>query len=136
MRRYLLDSGPAQDFINRRRGIDQQVLAHRRRGHHVGICVPVLGELWSGIEGGTNRAWNISLLKTRIAPFTIWPYDIAAAKEFGRLFIQLQRMGRTMQQIDVQIAAIALTLGNCTVVTMDSDLAAVPGLAVENWATP
>ena len=45
-------------------------------------------------------------------------------------------MGRYMQQIDVQIAAIALTLGNCTVVTMDSDLAAVPGLAVENWATP
>lgn len=38
-----------------------------------------------------------------------------------------------MQQIDIQIAAIALTLGNCTVVTTDSDLSAVPGLPVENW---
>jgi tRNA(fMet)-specific endonuclease VapC len=40
-----------------------------------------------------------------------------------------------MQQIDIQIAAIALSLGNCTVVTADSDLAAIPGLRVENWAS-
>jgi tRNA(fMet)-specific endonuclease VapC len=33
------------------------------------------------------------------------------------------------------IAAIALTLGNCTVVAMDGDLAAVPGLTVESWAS-
>jgi tRNA(fMet)-specific endonuclease VapC len=33
------------------------------------------------------------------------------------------------------IAAIALTLGNCTVVTMDADLAAVPGLTIESWAS-
>jgi len=38
-----------------------------------------------------------------------------------------------MQQIDIQIGAIALTLGDCTVVTSDSDFAAVPGLAVEDW---
>jgi tRNA(fMet)-specific endonuclease VapC len=38
-----------------------------------------------------------------------------------------------MQQIDVQIAAVALSLGNCTVVTKDSDLSAIPGLDVEDW---
>ena len=38
-----------------------------------------------------------------------------------------------MQQIDVMIAAIAKTLGNCTVVSADGDLAAVPGLTVESW---
>jgi tRNA(fMet)-specific endonuclease VapC len=31
------------------------------------------------------------------------------------------------------IAAIALSLGNTPVVTMDTDFAAVPGLNVENW---
>ena len=39
-----------------------------------------------------------------------------------------------MQQIDVQIAAIALTLGNCTVVTVDSDFEAIPGLTIDNWS--
>ena len=40
-----------------------------------------------------------------------------------------------MQIVDIQLAAIALTLGDCTVVTTDSDLSAVPGLHTENWAT-
>jgi tRNA(fMet)-specific endonuclease VapC len=39
-----------------------------------------------------------------------------------------------MQQIDIMVAAVALSLGNCTVVSDDTDLLAVPGLSVENWA--
>lgn len=54
--------------------------------------------------------------------------------EYGRLAAELRRRGRTMQQIDVQIAAVALTLADCTVVSKDGDLLDVPGLAVENWA--
>ena len=44
-------------------------------------------------------------------------------------------VGRVMSIVDMQLAAIAFALGNCTVVTKDSDLSAVPGLQVENWAT-
>jgi predicted nucleic acid-binding protein len=39
-----------------------------------------------------------------------------------------------MQQVDIMIAAIAFSLGNCPVVTADSDLAEATGLPVENWA--
>jgi len=35
----------------------------------------------------------------------------------------------------IQIAAIALSLGNCTVVTTDTDLSTVTGLSVESWAS-
>ena len=31
------------------------------------------------------------------------------------------------------LSAIAMTLGNCVLVTMDSDFAAIDGLATENW---
>ena len=68
--------------------------------------------------------------------FVLWPFDEAAAWEYGRLYAELKRIGRPMQQIDIQIAAIAFSLGNCTVVTTDSDLSAVPGLRTENWAVP
>jgi len=40
-----------------------------------------------------------------------------------------------MQIPDMQLAAVAFAIGNCTVVTTDSDLSAIPGLSVENWAT-
>jgi len=42
--------------------------------------------------------------------------------------------GLELQQFDHQIAAIALALGQCTMVSEDSDLSSVPGLSVENWA--
>jgi len=65
-----------------------------------------------------------------------WPFDRNAAEEYGRLAAELRRIGRPMQQIDIMIAAVAFSLGNCTVVSVGSDLAAVPGLRVENWTSP
>ena len=41
-----------------------------------------------------------------------------------------------MQVPDLQIAAIALSLGNGVVVSKDSDLRAVPGLTLEDWSQP
>jgi tRNA(fMet)-specific endonuclease VapC len=63
-----------------------------------------------------------------------WPYERPAALEFGRIIAELKRIGRPMQQIDIQLAAIAFALGHCTVVSGDSDLQAIPGLVVENWS--
>ena len=103
------------------------------RGDVIGICIPVLGELWSGVEGGNSRDLNARRLQNQLSRLVLWPYDKPAAAEFGRIFTLLNKMGRPMQQVDIQIAAIALTLGSCTVVTTDSDLSAVPGLSVENW---
>jgi tRNA(fMet)-specific endonuclease VapC len=37
-----------------------------------------------------------------------------------------------MGENDIMIAAIALSLGNTTVVTIDSDVAVIPGPTVEN----
>jgi tRNA(fMet)-specific endonuclease VapC len=135
MRRYLLDTKPAQDFNNNRNGVRQRADAERRRGNRIGICTPVLGELWSGIEGSDTREENLRRLRHGLSRLVLWPYDEAAAIEYGRIFTDLKRIGRPMQQIDMQIAAIAFALGNCTVVSADSDLADVPSLTVENWAS-
>jgi tRNA(fMet)-specific endonuclease VapC len=134
MRRYLLDTGIAQDFVNHRRGVRERVDEERHQGHRIGICVPVLGELWAGIEGSSSRDRNESKLRRALSRLVVWPYTNEAAAAFGRIFAELRRIGRPMQQIDIQIAAIALSLGNCTVISADSDLGAVPGVTVENWA--
>jgi tRNA(fMet)-specific endonuclease VapC len=135
MRRFLLDTGVIGDFINHRRGVDSRVRDARQSGARIGTCLPVVGELFAGIEGSMTRDRNLLQLRNGLARLPCWPFDRAAAEEFGRLFADLRRRGRPIQQIDIQIAAIALTLGNCTVVTTDSDFSAVPGLTVENWST-
>ena len=136
MTRYLLDTGSAGDYIHRRGDVYPRAKAKEALGDHIGICVPVLGELWAGIELSATRDRNRTRLLRELPRLALWPYDKAAAKEFGRLFALLQRIGRPMQQIDIQVAAIAITMGNCIVVSSDGDLKAIPGLKVENWSAP
>jgi tRNA(fMet)-specific endonuclease VapC len=135
MRRYLLDTGMMGDFINHRSGVDVRVRDARQRGDRIGTCLPGVGELFFGIERSATRNRNLKRLRQALSRVVCWPFDRPAAEEYGRLAAELRRIGRPMQQIDIQIAAVALSLGNCTVVSADSDLAAVPGLTVENWAS-
>jgi tRNA(fMet)-specific endonuclease VapC len=134
MSRFLLDTGIASDYINRRNGVFERAREAVARGHQIGIGTPVLGELRDRVEASATRERNLHSLKWAVSTWTLWPFDHVAAEEYGRIAATLRRMGRPMQSVDIQIAAIALCLGNCTVVSKDSDLSAVPGLSVENWA--
>jgi tRNA(fMet)-specific endonuclease VapC len=134
--RFLLDSGIAGDFMNRRNGVYERARDEGRRGNVVGVGVPILAELFYGAENSADPERTLQRLRINIPSWRIWPFTNEAAAEFGQIRALLRRIGRPMQVVDIMIAAIALTLGNCTVVTTDSDLAAVPGLRTENWAAP
>ena len=136
MKRYLLDTGIAADFVFRRKKVPERVETVVQSGSRVGICTPVLGELWGGVEFSKTRQRNQHRLIQALERLVIWPYDEPAAEEYGRIYADLRRVGRTIQQIDIQIAAVALTLGNCTVVTKDSDFWTIPGLDIEDWSKP
>jgi tRNA(fMet)-specific endonuclease VapC len=123
-------------FIDRRRDVDARVREARVREFVIGTCVPVVAELFYGVEFSASREINRPRLLRGLSRIRCWPFDRESAEEYGRLAAELRRIGRPMQQIDIMIAAVAFSLDNCTVVSDDSDLAAVPGLAVENWATP
>lgn len=131
-RRYLLDTGPAFDFLFRRKGVDLRAEEVRRGGAKVGICMPVLAEIVGGLEASASREASWEVACRRLGKLVCWPFEKPAAYEYGRVFAELKRRGRPMQQIDMMIAAIAFSLGNCTVVSADSDLRAVPGLTVED----
>jgi tRNA(fMet)-specific endonuclease VapC len=133
-RRYLLDTGPAFDFHFRRKGVDGRAEEARKGGAKVGICIPVLGEIVGGLEASESREASWEIARRKLGKLVCWPFDRKAAYEYGRVFAELKRRGRIIQQIDMQIAAIARTLGNCTVISADSDLTGVTGLALENWA--
>jgi len=134
MTRFLMDTGIAADYLNKRLGVFDRARAERAKGHPVGVAMPVLAELAHGVERSASRERNLRLLRAALPTLRLWPFDQAAAFEYGRVYAELQRVGRPMQVMDVLIAAVALALGNCVVVSKDSDLSAVPGLAVENWA--
>jgi tRNA(fMet)-specific endonuclease VapC len=133
MRRYLLDTNSASHYIFRRKNVHERVTHARATGAKIGIGIPVLAELLAGIENSASRDKNLAIVDRHLHLFRLWPFTAEAARVYAGLFAALRKAGRTVGAMDLQIAAIALNLGQCTVVTSDSDLAAVPGLSVENW---
>ena len=105
-----------------------------RSGNYVGIPTPVLAELVGGVLASQDPPKHLQRLRQEVAGFRLWSFDDKAAYEYGRLYSELRSVGRLMQVPDIQVAAIALALGNSVVVTKDSDLRAVPGLNVEDWS--
>jgi predicted nucleic acid-binding protein len=71
MSRYLLDTGIAQDLINRRHGVLERVDVERHRGNRIGICTPVLGELWAGGEGSASRERNLQRLRRALSRLVV-----------------------------------------------------------------
>lgn len=133
MRRFVLDTGIAGLYLDRKCGVYERAKAEIAKGNRVGIAAPVLAELAYRAEGSSKRARNMARLRKALNVWTLWLADTETAFTYGQIAFGLKTIGRPIGQNDIWIAAIALGLGNATVVTMDSDLGAVPGLKVENW---
>lgn len=136
MMRYLLDTNAVSDYIFRRRGVYENAKRIRLNGAKLGTCHPVVAELLAGIEYSSNREPNLLIVNRTIRTFRLWPFGLKEAREYARLYSVMRKSGISIQPIDLMIAATAITLGNCTVITSDSDLSRVPGLTFENWASP
>jgi tRNA(fMet)-specific endonuclease VapC len=54
MTRYLLDTNMVSAFIHRRQGVDGEVRNAMARGAIIGTCMPVLAELFYGVELGSR----------------------------------------------------------------------------------
>ena len=134
MSRYLLDTNAVSDYIFRRRGVYEKARQVRLTGAKLGTCSPVIAELLSGIEYSSTRDSNLVIVNRTIGTFRLWPFEMDEAKEYARLYAIMRKAGTTIGAVDLMVAATALTLGKCTVVSSDSDMNRVPGLSVENWA--
>lgn len=136
MRRFILDTGTAGLYLDRKRGVFDRATAEVAAGNRVGVAGPVVGELAFRAEGSPKREQNLLRLREALDVWKVWLADVAAEFQYGRIAFQLKTLGRPIGQNDITIAAIAFSLGNATVVTLDGDLSSVPGLSVENWADP
>ena len=115
MTRYLLDTGIAGDFVNRRRGVYERARRAVADGHRIGIGLPVLAELHYGVEYSASAERNRVLLRGALADLILWPLTEEATEIYGRVRADLLGWW-VVQAIDLLVAAIALSLKHCTVV--------------------
>ena len=101
MTRYLLDTGIATENAAVLASFASRVKAARLRGDRVGLGTPVLGELIAGIQNSNDPPRHLTTMWRNIAHLALWSFDKAAAIEFGRLYAELRRAGRTLQVPDL-----------------------------------
>jgi tRNA(fMet)-specific endonuclease VapC len=128
--------------------LDTNIVSHVVRRHSVVInnmvrrpiellCLSAItvGEIRFGLarQDGAHRlqpAMDRFLQQTEILP---WDADVGDL--YGLVRAALQRRGRSIGELDLLIAAHALTLG-AILVTNDAAFAQIPGLATEDWTQP
>lgn len=135
MRRYLLDSNALNLFIYRRRGVQERATAARKAGAVIGTAIPVVAELLGGTLFSASWEANLPIVQQKLSLLRLWPFDMAAAHTYARLYADLRRQGVRVQVIDLMVAAVAINLPDCAVVTSDNDFSRAPGLAAENWVS-
>jgi tRNA(fMet)-specific endonuclease VapC len=109
MTRYLLDTGIAGMYIDRRGGVHERARAETARGNRIGIAAPVLAELAYRAEGSPNPRRNLQRLHLALASWKLWLVTEEVALEYGRIAAELRRLGRLIGQNDMMIAATART---------------------------
>jgi tRNA(fMet)-specific endonuclease VapC len=129
---YLLDTNHVTKAINKGSPERMEMRRLLGKGVRVGICVPVLCEVESGIWLVSRPEEYRASLAQLLAQVWIWPIDRATAKAYGEIYNDLRRRGRVLSQVDMMLAALARQM-KLTLVTTDRDFDALPDLRVENW---
>ena len=94
-----------------------------------------LAEMFFGAHRMTSRMGQlIDEIQSRIiVNLAVLPFDIAAARQYGRIKADLQRRGMLIGDADTQIASIALSRNLIMVTGNVRHFQRIPELTVENW---
>jgi tRNA(fMet)-specific endonuclease VapC len=92
-----------------------------------------VGELMHGAVKSARANENLARLSVLLSKVIILPYELAAARLFGRIKADLERAGSAIGDLDLQIASIALAYGVPLVTHNQRHFQRVPGLLIEDW---
>ena len=86
------------------------------------------------MKHSSNPEKNAQALLRFLVPFSILPFEPAAATEYGEIRAYLQRQGTPIGPLDMLIAGHARAEGLVLVTNNGKEFERVPGLVIENWA--
>jgi tRNA(fMet)-specific endonuclease VapC len=105
-----------------------------RENEPFGISVITVSELLHGVhraDSEKRRLKREAFVEKVIEFFPVYPFDLAAARIYARVWANLARRGITIGSHDLMIGATCISLG-FSVVTLDfRDFEKIPGIKVE-----
>jgi tRNA(fMet)-specific endonuclease VapC len=92
----------------------------------------VVSELFYGAYK-KNSQKLINLIETFVDFFEVLPFDLKAAKEYGKIRSDLEKEGIIIGAYDLQIAAHAKSINAILVTNNTKEFSRVKGLNIEDW---
>lgn len=131
--KYLLDTDICIYIMNKR---PAEVIARFKQYDvgDVGLSTITLSELQFGVAKSGKPKKNQQRLADFAAPFSVIPYEEAAAKAYGDIRYQLEKQGQSIGPLDLLIAAQAKSRKLVLVTNNEREFARIDDLEVENWA--
>jgi tRNA(fMet)-specific endonuclease VapC len=134
MKGYLLDTNHVSPAINPVSPLRERLYREHRSGVRLGTCLPVLCELEVGIQQTRRPSSYRHQLDHLLRKLRLWPIDQELARLYGEVFLELQRQGRVLSQVDMMLAALARHR-DLTLLTTDRDFEALPDIRTANWVS-
>ncbi len=129
--RYLLDTNAVSDMMREPDGALARRVAALEEGSF-GVSVIVAAELRYGAARRASPSLD-ERLETILSAVDVLPLEEPAARHYGAIRADLERVGRSIGHNDLLIAAHARALGAVLVTDNVGEFRRVPGLEVENW---
>jgi tRNA(fMet)-specific endonuclease VapC len=130
---YLLDTDWIIDAFGGS-ALAQRVL-NRLSGDGIGVSITSYGEIFEGAFSDSDPVARISLFSRHLATFQLVLLTPDIMENFGRIRADLRSRGQLIPDMDIQIAATAITL-NLSLLTRDlQHYARVSGLTIFDPAT-
>jgi tRNA(fMet)-specific endonuclease VapC len=134
MLKYLLDT-TIVIYVIKRRPIEVLGLFNENAGR-MAMSAITSSELYHGAEKSAKVSQNLEVIEEFSSLLEVLPYTGKASAHYGSIRSALEKAGQPIGVNDLHIAAHARSEGLVVVTNNVSEFARVPGLMVENWATP
>jgi tRNA(fMet)-specific endonuclease VapC len=92
-----------------------------------------VAELTHGARRSRRREENLARLEVLLSALIVLPFDEAAGRRFGSLKADLEARGEPLDDLDLQIASIAVENDLALVTNNTRHFQRIPGLRLENW---
>jgi tRNA(fMet)-specific endonuclease VapC len=92
-----------------------------------------VAELVHGANRSLHREDNLTRLEVLFAALTVLPFDEMAGRRFGHLKAELEEKGEPLDDLDLQIASIALHNNLSLATNNTKHFKRVKDLKLENW---
>ncbi|BAS60022.1 hypothetical protein NIES2135_66710 (plasmid) [Leptolyngbya boryana NIES-2135] len=96
----------------------------------------VVAELYKGILDSQRLQDNLQSLADLTTYLAIESFDLAAAEEFGRIQVELKRIGKPTGEVDALIAAVARSRQSILVTNNTRHFENIANLQLEDWLEP